>query len=173
MSTQQRTARRPAAAGPRRETAWNDTTVNDSLVSEGSQFLRRTSDFTTEDGSTLVRTLICLSIQPVTPAGQTFNLQLVSIGIGVTSQEAFNAGVVPDPDVDVEQPVLGWVYKCKWNVLENAGADSPPLLVEKNIKAARKLARGTCYIVGNNKAGAGTPFTIRVFGLIRQLYMLP
>ena len=147
--------------------------MNSSVVSGGTQGLDRLDNILFPEETTLVRTIACIRIQPVVVESSLNNLQLISVGIGVCSQDAFTAGAVADPNVDTDFPQDGWVYKCRWNLLGNAGNTIEPIKVDFDIRAMRKLGRGSSYVVFDNSPGAGTPFTVRFFMLIRQLYLLP
>ena len=159
--------------GPRRRSAWADTVVNSTLVSGGAGVGIRLSNVLFPDETTLVRTILCLSIQPSTPVADSVDLQLTFLGLGVTSEEAFGVDALPQPDDIIDFPILGWVYRCGWNVLECAGLNIPVIRVDQEIRAQRKLGRGTSYAIFKNEPGAGTPFTVRFFGTIRQMFLLP
>ncbi len=158
----------------RRATDWIDTVFRSDTAS-GAQSL-----FSLMTGvapvnvrrQTLVRTLITMDLFSTTVAG-AWGTQSVDIGIGITSQEAFAAGVVADPNVSGDQPSRGWIYRTRRMVAQNS-IGSPVLFhLNADIRASRKLDDGECYFVLNNTVDLGTAFTVGVGGIIRQLWLLP
>jgi len=121
---------------------------------------------------TLIRTILRLELFSETVAG-AWGTQRVDIGIGITSQEAFAAGVVPDPNTDGDQPSRGWIYRTRVVPSQNSAGAPVVLTLAADIRAARKLDDGECYLVVNNSTTTGTSFTVRQSGIIRQLWLLP
>ena len=121
---------------------------------------------------TLIRTIVELSVYSSSVAG-VWGTQLVNAGIGIASQEAFAAGVLADPNVANDQPSRGWIYRTGFVVGQNATGGNIVHNVRADIRAARKLDDGECYLVVNNGTDLGTAFTILVRGIIRQLWLLP
>ena len=172
MTTPQRIARRLGGTD-RRRVRWFDTLLNVSVVS-GSEFISSIdgagSDF---EEATLTRLILCYTILPTTPIQNSVDAQLFSMGIGVTSREAFAATATPDPNNDAEQPVLPWLYKCRHWILECSGVNTAPLVVDRDLRSQRKIGQGRAFVIVQNDPGAGTPYTARIVMLIRALYMLP
>ena len=121
---------------------------------------------------TLIRTIIRLSLVSTTTAG-AWGTQLLDIGIGITSQEAFAVGVVADPLTANDQPSRGWIYRTRKLCAQNGIGAVILYEVTADIRASRKLDDGECYLVVNNTTDRGTAFTVGVAGLIRQLWLLP
>ena len=178
MTTRQRTARRPTGAGrPARQLKWANTNINSSLVSGSTPLLQQvnaTLSAGQQDECTLVRTILCLTILPVAPSADQTNAQLTALGVGVTGRDAFGAGAgsVASPSVALEEPIMGWLYQCMYWLPETRGDVMEPLLIEKDMRTARKIGNGLPFIRFNNEPGAGTPFTVRIVGSVRTLYML-
>ena len=91
-------------AGPRRQLKWATDNINSSVVSASSLLSQLNSVLTAsqEEESTLVRTIICLRLIPVTPIADSVDAMLVSAGIGVASEEGMLAAAVADPSVAAE-----------------------------------------------------------------------
>jgi len=121
---------------------------------------------------TLVRTILELSFHSATVAG-VWGTQRLSIGVGITSQEAFAAGVLADPNTAGDQPSRGWIYRNRIVVGQNGVGGPVVHQVSKDIRAMRKLDDGECFLTIANDAGLGTSFTCTVEGIIRQLWLLP
>ncbi len=158
----------------RRATDWIDTLL-DFTVATGAQDL--TSLMTgvapvNVRRQTLIRSLITLDIASTTTAG-AWGTQTADIGIGITSQEAFAAGVVADPITANDQPSRGWIYRTRRMIAQNGIGAVVRYTVQADIRASRKLDDGECFLVTNNTTGQGTAFSLRVVGLVRQLWLLP
>ena len=174
MTTQRQTVRRPT--GPRRQRKWAPLKMNENLsnLEVSIKGLNLTLSTAQQEESTLVRTLICITILPLAPTSSGADGQLVSIGVGVASLEAFGAGAaaVASPSVAGEEPLQGWLYQCEYWLLEGAGHRFAPILVDKDLGAARKLGSGVPFVRVENNPGNGTVFSVRVAGFIRTLYLL-
>ena len=123
-------------------------------------------------GMTLMRTILCLDIAPlVHDAGE--GTQNVSIGVGIASQEAFVAEVLPDPSSSLDFPVGGWIWRCRYRIYSFA-ADQPAVFnrhVDLDLRNKRKLNNGELYLTTENAPEQGTTFTIVVAGSIRCLFL--
>jgi len=123
-------------------------------------------------GVTLIRTIISIGLSSATVAG-AWGVQICDIAIGITSQEAFAAGVFPDPAISGDKPPRGWVWRSRMVVSQN-GAGSPVVAaVKEDIRGARKIENGELFIVMDNSAFAGTAFTVNMAFLTRVLMKLP
>ena len=156
---------------------WLDT-LFDSDVASGAQSITslvldwdRTELRSTQ--MTLLRTIVGLDLgYTVHDAGE--GSQAISIGIGITSLEAFTAGVIPDPNVAIEYPVRGWIWRYKCRVFGFA-ADQPAVFTRRidiDLRAMRKLENGVCYMTVNNDPVEGVASAIRRVGLVRQLWLV-
>ena len=121
---------------------------------------------------TLVRTLIELRLYSASVA-EAWGTQIADIGIGITSQEAFAAGVVADPNTAGDQPSRGWIYRTRVAVAQNGIGAQVLYEVRADIRSQRKLDDGECFIILANGVDLGTSFTVKANGLIRQLWLLP
>ena len=161
---------------PRRRTVWSDTHINFDIAAGGAQATQDLSVgvLTLNTELTLTRTLIRLTILPSIP-GANSGEQDVSWGMAVTSIEAFQANVLPDPNVAGDTPTRGWIVKGRTVVIDSstAGETYPPEKVELDIRSQRKISQGVPYLIIVNSDIRGVAQSIRVFGLIRTLWKLP
>jgi len=156
---------------------WIDTLVNADVPNGGQAAQDLTTDFTSEatrlSQMTLMRMIVRLDIAyTVHDAGE--GSQRVGIGFGIESQEAFAAGVHPDPLTASDFPARGWIYRGAWRVFGFA-ADQPAVSIRElnfDIRARRKLENGLSFIVSDNQALEGVASTVRIFGLVRQLWLV-
>ena len=175
MTTRQRTVRRPGA--PRRALRWADDTLNSDVASNSEVIsqLNANLNLTQKEDATLVRSIICVMVIPETPVvNNVDNNQRIAMGIGVVAEEAFGAGgsALANPGIVGEEPLQGWVWRCQYWVPHCSGVNYPALLVEKDIRAGRKLASGIPFLRFGNNAGTGAAFNVRFVGFVRTLYML-
>jgi len=158
----------------KRATDWIDSLLSASIASGAQSLLSLMTGVAPVNvrRQTLVRTLVMLSFQSESVAG-AWGTQTLDVGIGITSQEAFAAGVVADPNSANDQPSRGWIYRTRKVVAQN-GAGSPVMFdVTADIRSQRKLDDGECFLVVNNSAALGTAFSVRMSTLVRQLWLLP
>ena len=158
-------------------TLWIDTLVLEDVTNVSSNTTNLMASMTTIDtrlaGLTLLRTIIGVDIAYlVHDSGE--GSQIVDIGLGISTQEAFAADVLPDPNTATEHPTLGWVFRARGRVFGFA-ADQPVVYVwrvDRDIRAKRILANGVSYAIWKNNNSEGATGTIRVTGLIRQLWLI-
>jgi len=122
-------------------------------------------------GMTLIRTIISLGCLSTTTAG-AWGAEGVHLAIGVASQEAFAAGVFPDPNVGTDKPPRGWVWRSHKVVCQNGVGSVVSYDVMADIRAARKIENGELYIIAVASNLEGTQFNVDVHGLVRTLYKL-
>jgi len=156
---------------------WIDTLPN-AVVGSGSQAaLDLTAQFTSEETRlsqmTLMRTVLRLDIShTVHDSGE--GSQRVGIGLGIESQEAFAAGVHPDPLTVGDFPMRGWVYRGIWRVFGFA-ADQAAVdvaRVDLDLRSRRKLESGISFIIMQNAAQEGVTGAVTVVGIVRQLWLV-
>jgi len=121
---------------------------------------------------TLARSIFDIGMTSASVAG-AYGVQKISIGIGVVSQEAFAAGVLPDPEVAGDQPSRGWVYRTVCLVAQNGSGAQVVYGCTGDIRAMRKLDDGEMFFVATSTAVVGTTFTTSLNGIVRQLWFLP
>ena len=156
---------------------WKDTTININVAtaSQGVASLMGalTPAQTRFDQMILLRTIVGIDIAyTVHDSGE--GSQLVSVGIGVASQEAFAAGALPDPETDTDFPTRGWVWRAKYRIFGFA-ADQPAIFVRRidlDLRSQRKLENGESFFNAFNAAHEGTATSISLTGLIRQLWLV-
>ena len=157
-----------------RKATWIDTIVSFTVANGAQQLVSLMGGMTPVDsrGFTLTRTIIEVSFAPPTAVSDGY--QVASYGVGLVSQEAFVAGVVPDPDQAADRPARGWVYRGSMLVAGAANMTSHvPARLEKDIRSQRRVDDGEMIFIMNNGSADGTTFTMTVQGLVRTAYLLP
>ncbi len=156
-----------------RPTDWVDTAVNLTVAAAGQTVISLITGLSPADmrGTTLIRTLVRLFFSSTTVAG-AWGFQVAHIGIGITSQEAFAAGVVPDPSVSGDRPARGWVYRSALGVSQNGVAHPITFDLAADIRGARKIENGELFLAVDQIGLQGTSFATNVQGLVRVLMKL-
>ena len=158
----------------KRQSDWIDTLVS-STVSDGGQVINSLATGVApvnQRGATIVRTIYELSLYSTTVAG-AWGLQSLDIAWGVTSQEAFAAGVVPDPNTSGDEPLHGWMFRTRCLVAQNGAGTQIIYVCKGDSRSQRKIETGEPFWVGNSTNRGGTGFAMSVVGIIRQLWLLP
>ncbi len=157
-----------------RATEWQDTLISQTVVSAGQTVFSLMGDIAQREqrGLTVIRTLIRLSTHSSSIAG-AYGVQLLDIGIGVTSQEAFTAGIVPDPATALDKPRLGWVYRTRHAVSQNGIGSVVMHDLVADVRGARKVDNGELFCIFQNGSSTGTDFSTVTQGIIRCLFKLP
>jgi len=157
---------RRGTRGPRRRTDWDNSSIDDTALTAGTQGVTDlTAGFYVDlrKGLTVVRMIGQLQI--VGAAGGSTEW---AAGIAMVSVEAAAAGVFPDPDTDVSFPWMWWQvgFTLAMAVGENA-VDKVPI----DIRSQRKFrdAGDRLYFIMDNH-DVGNTLTYG-FGL-RSLYKL-
>jgi len=156
-----------------RPTDWIDTILDRDVLTATNGAVSLMTGVLPHDmrGMTVIRTILALGVQSTTVAG-AWGTARVDIAIGVASQEAFGAGVLPDPNVANDKPPRGWVYRTSLLVSQNGTGHPVGHQVMADIRGARKIENGELYIIVHNTPLFATAFTINFSGLIRTLYKL-
>ncbi len=156
-----------------RATDWIDTIINMDISNAGGDINSLMTGVAPVNmrGMTVIRTIIALSLYSATVAG-AWGVQSVNLAIGVASQEAFAAGILPDPRTATDKPPRGWVYRSHVGVAQNGVGTLITRELSADIRGARKIENGELYLIANSDSLVGTTFAVRVDGLIRTLYKL-
>ena len=156
---------------------WIDTVTDFSIASGAAANISLmtgvSSTQTRFDQMTLVRTIIgCELAYTVHDFGE--GSQVVFLGIGMTSQEAFAAGSFSDPDVNTDFPVRGWVWRAGYRIFGFA-ADQPAVFIRRidlDLRSQRKLENGEMFLATKNNAHEGATGAVDITGMIRQLWLV-
>ena len=159
---------------------WIDTAGSLTLSSgSGTAQISLMTDVTRQETRlaqmTLLRTIIGLNIgNTVHDSGE--GSQLISIGIGVVSQEAFALGTTatPSPHLDNNFPPRGWVWRARYRTFGFA-ADQPTIFTQRidlDMRSQRKLENGEAFLRGVNEDIEGVASQVTIHGLIRQLWLV-
>jgi len=156
-----------------RPLAWGDTTL-DILLVDGTNFtaLNLLLNVTASDTISTMRIVGKLQVVPSSLSTAVDNISVVDLGIGVTSQEAFAAQVLPDPHAN-EQPPRGWLWKDRSAAVygNNSGTIESwnyPVM-RFDIRSSRKVDRGILFLNGRSAFTVGVAFSWRLVGHIRVL----
>ena len=160
-----------------RRRMWIDTVMNHTIAAGSTALtvvLTRGISDNDLKGMTLVRVLLQLTYFPANLLDDT-GVQRLAAGIGVSGQEAIQASSVSilSPQEEDEFPSSGWLYRNIVPVLADATPGFPVPIIDKDIRAQRKLMYGAPWIRFVNLNQQGTAFSVRVDGVIRCLYLLP
>ena len=162
--------------GTRRSTIWVDTIDTITMASgiSGSKLsLLNNLDADARRGATLTRMIMCYSFFPTIIANESGD-QMLDIGVGVASKEAFDAGALSEPESEQEHPMTGWVYRCRHVAGNRADLGyNGRIDVQRDIRAQRKLDTGDLFMVTSNTALSGTASSMRMVFIIRCLLKLP
>jgi len=154
---------------------WIDSLIN-SDVTDGGQVVLSLAGLTSEsvirqDALTLTRTIIGLTCAyTVHDAGE--GSQGIFLGTGICSQQAFAGGATSHASVMVEFPTRGWVWRAGYRVFGFA-ADQPAVFAQRidvDLRGQRKLENGVSFLHMDNIAIEGVGASVRVLGLVRQLW---
>ncbi len=162
---------------PRRRRTWADRTI-DILITSGGQTIPidLLADLPTSDVKTVTRIIGRLTIVSADPDTAVSSTQRVDIGIGVASQEAFTAGIVPDPNVQADYPTQGWLWIDSPTIVKvNASGTTEASLIPVitwDVGAQRKVDKGVLYMVANSTAILAGTESVRMVGRIRCLVLL-
>ena len=156
---------------------WIDTVVQSTIAVGGSTVLSLMTGVSSTqsrfDQMTLLRTIIGLDIgRQVYDSGE--GSEIVSLGIGIASQEAFAAQVLADPFTSTDFPTRGWIWRGVYRVFGFA-ADQPAVFtrrIDLDLRSQRKLENGEAYINMQMSSLEGAPSISQVVGLVRQLWLV-
>jgi len=160
-----------------RKSVWVDTLHAVSVANGGQVLVSLTGSLTATTtrmgGITLIRTIICHDYSyTIHDSGE--GGQILDIGVGVASQEAFASGIVPDPNVATDFPQRGWVYRCR-HKLHGFDADQAAVDVRsvfRDIRSKRKIENGELYIIFDNASASGASAAVEIIGITRCLFLL-
>ena len=156
-----------------RPRAWGDTRMSASLANGVGQQFDLLGSLTAADTITSARIIGHYTVAPTGAVAAIAHESLIDIGIGVVSAEAFNAGVVPDPNIDGDVPDRGWLYRdtlyLMFNNLSGTVEDYLYPSLRFDVRAARRVDRGKLFLVVHRTTIAGTDHACRITGLTRVL----
>ena len=131
------------------------------------------------DTITVARLIIDLSVYPVDLDQNVVYVQRVVAGVGVASDRAFAVAGglgLPDPRVSNNAPPRGWLWKGSWVIAFSNSATFGVEVsrfpeVSLDLRANRKLDKGTLFMVTGKTAISGAETDVDVIGNIRVLCM--
>ena len=182
MTTRRRTgrggARQNRSSGTRRQPRWLDTLPDESVANNTQQQDSLLEGLTTPDtrGLTIMRMLVHLRVGPITPSA-VIGTQKVDVGVALVSADAFSAAALPDPQVAGDRPVMGWLWRDQFQVVDEQAAGFARTAgfqeVRLDLRGRRRIiGTSELVLIMNNSNIEGTAFSIRVSGIIRCLALL-
>ena len=166
------TRARAVARAPRRRTVWVDTILDVNMGTTPNQEVTslHPSMLTENFDLTVVRLIASLTFSAQTLLVVTGQAR-VDIGIGILSQEAFAASVVPDPDIVGDVPATGWLWRTRLIVSDaTASPGLAPTVVNADLSSMRKLQRGELALIVDSNVRVGTAFNVNMTGIVRVLF---
>ena len=160
-----------------RNRAWADTVFTAvTLGVNGSNLDDLLVNAPTVDTLTAIRIIGDLTIEFDPTATRSDQLNVVHVGVGVTSREAFVAGVnsIPLPNAETEYPPRGWLYVATKSCMStidatNQATESKAAHFEFDIRSMRKIDKGVLFLVVQSILGKGGGVTVLVSGRVRAL----
>ncbi len=160
---------------PKRRLFWVDTLHANEVASAGQTTINLVGSFDMEQTRlatlTVMRIIVCHDYHYTVHDAGEGSLTL-DVGIGISSQEAFAAGILADPATTQDFPIRGWLYRCR-HVLHGFAADQPAVdvrSVNKDLRARRKLDNGVLHLILDNTPASGVASTARITGITRVLF---
>ena len=147
---------------PARRLAWQDTIFDSTTLAAGIlQEFDLLANAPTSDTLTVERILVDVWYFPG-PTNENEGLAQVSFGIGVASQEAFAANILPDPQSQTEYPARGWLYVATQPALQTMPSGGTPAAMwrmdchfKADIRARRKIDKGILFLNTKNLTVSG------------------
>ena len=158
----------------RRRRAWADTIVNEAISSGGQIIENLLANAPTVDTLTVSRMVGYLEVTPIITSEVEY-MQIIDVGIGVVSVDAFAAGAgsLPNPTVETDYPSLGWLYAARrmtWQFKAGNNEQQRHVAVfDFDIGAMRKIDKGRLFMMVSNSQGQGTATAATIIGRIRAL----
>jgi len=156
----------------RRRRAWADTRKAGVLIVASGNI---TDDLLLGLAAAETKTVtrILLDLWFILPVNNSFadRENVVDIGIGVVSREAFDLGTLPDPGTVADYPQQGWLYLATQVV--SRAADATGVIwqhahFKADIRGQRKVDRGVLFSTLENVGVVGAD-AVTVYGRIRAL----
>ena len=160
-----------------RHRAWSTKLISDNYPASGTQIIEDLLVILPVNPvQTVVRIVLHLGLILTDASGVLDGTVEMDLAIGVSSEEAFTAGVVPDPNVETEVPAAGWLWRERlWVQYSNTGSPVDrytPMEVRADLRAMRKVDRGILYMVSQASTVQGTFDDVTLIGVVRSLILV-
>ena len=164
----------------RRSRAWADQLYS-NLLTDGGE-LTITDLLTGLDAvetKTVVRLILAMTIS-IPALSENEGAQIIDVGVGVVSADAFAAGstALPNPQTESDVPTQGWLYRTRGIVSQALPTGGTPtamwretMTVNVDIRSGRKVDRGILYMRVLNSPQEGTAQSVRLTGISRCLVL--
>ena len=160
-----------------RPRAWADQRFNaETLNVTGNILADLLENAPTMDTLTAVRIIGDIMVEYDPMSTHSDQLNVIDVGVGVTSVEAFAVGImgVPQPHNETEYPPRGWLYVATQSVMNSitTGAEAAVMRAARfqfDLRAMRRVDKGILFLAIQSSAGKGTGITTLVTGRVRTL----
>ncbi len=161
---------------PRRRRSWADRTINQSIPAGGGfGLIDLLLNAPAVDTITVARILVDLNFQALFTNSDD-HTQLVTVGVGVSSAEAFAVGgtALPDASMDTEYPPRGWLYAATLPSVQvfATGVWRGPAIFTVDLGGMRKIDKGTLFMSMENNDVNGVAAAMVVVGRTRALCLM-
>ncbi len=158
----------------RRRRAWGDTRFAGFLLAaSGTDKKDLLVGLTAADTKTVTRLIV--DLWAMVPSGNSLSLDrenVVDMGIGVASREAFDLETLPDPGTVTDYPQLGWLYVNSLPCYKSGDGLGALNIVHAHFKvdlrAQRKVDRGVLFMLIENIGVVGAD-AVALYGRVRAL----
>ena len=161
-----------------RPRAWADTLVDVAFTTTGGVLIDNLlTPLTASDTVTAVRLIIHLHMVPQNLSDDIDGGTVVDMAVGVSAAEAFNANVLPDPNVAGDTPARGWLWRDRLIAVGNSVTGPPAhdvyygTEIRADVRAMRKVDRGILYLhlISGGMTVSGAYLPVAVIGIVRTL----
>ena len=134
-------------------------------------------DMREEVNKTVTRLVVGMDLHIGNPDTNAVSVARVNLGVGVATEEGFDAGQasIPSPAVTTEFPIHGWLWRAQYTVIFSNSATFGIEMhvgprIDLDLRAARKVDKGILYLSATNIPIQGT-LDWEMTGLVRALML--
>jgi len=150
--------------------AWSDTITNTVLTNDQAP-TDLLAGAPTVDTITVIRILIDVSVVLADGFESSNSLMHLSMGVGVTAKEAFDADALPNVGTTSEYPPRGWLFAGS-QIVYNAPALNSAYVhghFKADIRSQRKVDKGVLFLKIKSTLSQNSQATTMWVGRIRVL----
>ena len=157
----------------RRRRAWDDTRFAGATIAESATLKRDLlADLAASETKTVTRIIGTLQFYATPPNDVDYH-NVLEIGIGVVSKEAFDLETLPDVNTETDYPQQGWLYVATRPAYQVAagtlGIMRQDAIFSFDIRAQRKVDRGVLFMLIENTGISPGGSTMSIVGRVRAL----
>jgi len=158
-----------------RRRAWADRRLTGISIANNNNLtpVNLLSNAPTIDTMTVSRIIGHLEINAVITSEIEYE-QLLDVGIGVSSAEAFDIGAtaLPDPQTEGDYPPRGWLYvdtRACWQIVIATVIQRRDAIFDFDLRGMRKIDKGRLFLMVRNTGIGGTGTAVTIKGRVRAL----